>query len=375
MNEEVGEVNTITKRALWIGAALLGGVAIALAPGMISNQQAAQAEQVRQRCIKSLANAKSWRAKITHTERASDGKTSVVTEELAVRRPGEYRLTLHETDEDGRPVVSATVRTAAAMYTRRVNADGSTELHEIRGVRPTLGVCLDNELGQTLTAVSEAKQLAVIGSHVRNGREADELRLGPGHSVWVDRATGLPIAEQTRAGDVVISELEYDEIVVDEPLGDVQFEPASLGDADTTVVEDLGFKHVDRVGQARGALGFMPLDVPVPSGYSRDVQGYADPGVPSGEGPAEAAFVTGCSDGTHGVIVTQTHRPDLNGSLPPAAEGEPEAAHLVDIGGAPALVATVPDGQQLTTVRGEILVTIEGALSESEITALAASIR
>lgn len=363
------------KRTLWIGVALLGGAVVALTPGIVSRQQTARAEQLRTRCVRSLAGAKSWQAKITHTERGTEGSTTVVTEELSVRRPGQYRLALHETDEKGRPVDSVTVRTPTAMYTRRVDADGSTELHVITGVRPTLGVWLDNELGQTISAVGDSEELAVVGTQMRNGHETDQLRLGPGHSVWVDKANGLPVAEQTKAGDTVVSEFAYSDIVTDPQLEDGLFDPGSLGAADTTVTEDLGFKPVSHRGQARSVLGFMPLDVPAPAGFALDVQGGIGPDAQNGEGSAEPAFVSMFSDGSHGVMVTQTSRPELDGVLPAEIPGEPDAARRIDVGGTPALFETTPNGNQLTTVRGDSLVTIEGDLAESDLTALAASIR
>ena len=72
---------------------------------------------------------------------------------------------------------------------------------------------------------------------------------------------------------------------------DDEFDPASLGEADAVTVEDLGFRAVEDPSAAEAVIGFAPLQVPAPDGFSADVQGYVDPRVPNGDAPAEGAFV------------------------------------------------------------------------------------
>jgi hypothetical protein len=295
-------------------------------------------------------------------------------ERLMVRRSGESRLTVTETDPQGGRVVSTTIKAHGAMVTRRVNADGSTELHVFKGVRPTLGTQLDNVLGQTVEAVSDARPLKVVGQGARVGVDADELQLGAGHYVWVSRDSGLPVEEQVVSDGKVVHDLTFSNVVADAAAPDGSFDAASLGGADQTVTEDLGFRQVASAGAATSAIGFVPLSVPSPAGFAADVQGYIDPAVRSGDAPAEAAFVSSFSNGTGGVLVTQVRRPGIGNAVPDATDEGPDPAHAVTVAGHPAVAYNDGTRCQILFARRDVLVTIEGALPEATMVAYAEQI-
>ena len=368
--------NIPIRRAIII-LALAVGVALVLAgaPAVAGRVQSARAEAIRTRCVSELGAQRSWQADVVQTETGSDGSRAALRERLLVRRSGESRLTLTETDTKGDRVVSTTIRAHGRMVTRRVNADGSTELHIIKGVRPTLGTELDNVLGQTVQAVSDARPLKVVGQGMRAGADADQLQLEAGHYVWVARSTGLPVEEQVVSDGTVVHDITFSNVVADASAPDSAFDVASLGTADQTVTEDLGFRQVASPGAAAPAIGFVPLNVPTPDGFSADVQGYVDPAVSNGDSSPEAAFVTSFSNGTDGVLVTQVHRAGIGDAVPDAADEGPDPARAIIVAGHPAVVYDDGTRCQLVFARRDVLVTIEGALSESDMKAYAEQIR
>jgi outer membrane lipoprotein-sorting protein len=365
---------TRTRYAWFALAVMVGAVLIAAAPTIVRRQNVARAEQIRARCVREFSAKSAWRAEIVETERGSDGARSVMLQELLVRKPGEYRLTLRERDTSNREVVSTTIRTSDAFYTHRRNADGSTELHVIRGARPSLGVELDNLLGQTVQAVSEATPLKVVGRGSRYDRPADKLELGPGRFVWVDQATGLPLEEQVVSEGKVAHSVRITAFDDQASAPDDEFDPASLGAADTTTVEDLGFRPGVSAQAAAREIGFMPLDVPVPEGFSADVRGYVDPRVPNGDAPAEAAYVCLFSKCPAGVIVTQVARPGMGDSFVPADTDE-GSSKRVEVDGRPAEFFDDAVRPRLVFADRDVLVTIEGNLTESELMEFAEQIR
>lgn len=368
-------MGTKSTRYAWLGLAVMVAASlIAAAPAVVQRHQVAYAEQVRRRCVREFSAKRAWRAEITETETGSDGTGSVVRQELLVRKPGEYRLTLHERDTKGRAVVSTTVRTTGGFYTRRTNADGSTELHVIRNAPPSLGVELDNLLGQTVQAVADATPLKVAGSGSRGGRVADKLELGPGRFVWVDQKSGLPVEEQVVSDGTVVHSVVVDEFDEQPAAPDSAFDPSTLGAADATTIEDLGFRSVDSAASAADSIGFVPLESPTPRGFSLDAQGYIDPAVPNGDAPAEAAFVSAYSNGPLGVIVTQVARPGAGNSFVPTATDSGSSARI-EVGGQPAAVFRDAAHPRIVFVRRDVLVTVEGDLTESAMRELAEGIR
>ena len=343
---------TTRTRYAWLAlAVMMGAVLLVAAPSFVRQQNVARAEQIRARCVREFSAKGAWRAEITETENGSDGGRSVMRQELLVRRPGEYRLTLHERDTNNREVASTTLRTADAFYTHRRNADGSTELHVIRGAGPALGVEIDNLLGQTVMAVGEAAPLKVVGRGSRNDRPADKLELGPGRFVWVDQATGLPVEEQVVSNGKVVHSVRITAFDDQAPAPDGEFDPASLGAADSTTVEDLGFRPGVSAQAAAREIGFTPIDVPAPEGFSADVQGYVDPAVPNGDAPAEAAYVCLFSKRPAGVIVTQVARPGAGDSFVPAGTDE-GSFKRVEVGGRPAALFGDPSAPAWCSLAG-----------------------
>jgi outer membrane lipoprotein-sorting protein len=368
--------NTTIRRA-GIALALAVGATVVLlqAPAFAHRVQVARAEAVRTRCIGALGARRSWSADVVQTENGTDGKRSVSREELLVRRSGESRIALTETDSQGHSVVSTTIRHGSRMVTRRVNADGSTITHVLEGVRPAIGINLDNALGQTVQAVADAKPLKVVGRDEKGGADSDKLQLGPGHYVWISRATGLPVEEQVVSDGDVAHDVRFSDVQADAPASDSEFDASRLGSADETVTEDLGFREVASPATAVATIGFTPLSVLSPQGFSAGVQGYVDPSVPTGDAPAEAAFVSSFSNGTDDVLVTQARRTSIGDAVPPGAHDGPDPARAISVAGHPAVIYDDGMRRQLVFARRDVLVTIEGEMSESSMRAFAEQIR
>lgn len=368
-------MGTTPVRYLWLGLVVAVGVTLVVAsPALLQRQQVARAERIRSRCVREFSAKRSWRAEITETETGSDGRTSVTRQQMLVRGPDEYRLTLFERDAKGREIVSTTIRTKRALYTRRSNPDGTAELRVLDGPPPSLGVQYDNLLGETVQALADARPLKVVGTESRNGAQVDKLELGPGRFVWVDQATGLPVEEQVLspngvAHSVVVT--RFDDRVT---APDGQFDPELLGAVDETITEDLGFRPVNDARSAADILGFAPLDVPVPEGFSADTQGYVDPGTPGGDAPLEAAFVSAFSNGGNGVIVTQIARPGVGDAFVPA-DSDAGSYDAIQVGGKPAAVFRDAVDPRLVFARRDVLVTIEGNMSVPAMQAFAERIR
>lgn len=329
----------------------------------LAGPTAANADEARERCVRALRTRHSWRAKYVETENGSDGTKSVVRTEITVRQPGEYRVVVRERDDRGREVVSATIRSGDTLYTRRIDEGGKPVLHVMKGVRPTFGVEMDNALGETVRSVADATSLRVVGSERIGGKNAHKLELAPNRFVWTDVQSGLPVREREVSGETVVREVNFDSFEADPVVTDADFAVASLGTVERTVVEDLGFRPVKSAGDAWAALGFEPVMLRVPAGYTVAEQGYCDPRVSAGDREPEAAFVTLLSDGASSLLITQTSRPGLGDTMYPVDSDEPDAPREVDVDGRRALLYGDASGGQLTLARRDILISVEGNVS------------
>ncbi len=344
-------------------------VALAGSAAFGIRHQAAYAEQIRRRCVERFDEHGAWKARLKITDEGSNGVRTTCAEELLVRRPGEYRLKVEEKAPNGATVVSTTIRTREALYTRRESPEGRTELHVVRGMRPSLGVEYDNLLGQTVEAVQSADELRIVESGGRGGRRADKLELGPGSYVWVDRGTGLPVEEQLVSKGRVVHSVTVEEFSAEAGIADALFDPVSLGDADETVVEDLGFRRSADPAAASGTLGFTPDSVAPPRGFARIDGGFMDPEASGAEGPNEAAWVDSFARGEEQILVTQVAWHGASDVLDVEA-GDPTQKQ-VDLAGVSVVLTASESGAQITFVRRGILTTIEADLAGAELLALA----
>ena len=360
--------------AVGIAAVMVASTASALVV-VLGKTPSASADEARMRCVRALRSERSWRAKYVETENGSDGKRSVVRTEVTVRQPGDYRVVVRERDDRGREVVSTSIRSGDTLYTRRIEDDGTPVLHVMKGVRPSLGVEMDNALGETVRSVADATSLRVAGSERIRGKAAYKLELAPNRFVWTDAQSGLPVREREVSGATVVREVSFDSFEADPVVTDADFSVASLGSVESTVVEDLGFRPVDAPAQAWGLLGFKPVSLGVPTGYQVLEQGYCDPSVSPGDREPEAAFVTLLSDGTNSLLVTQTLRPGLGDAMYPVPADEPDAPQEVDLGGHRAVVYSDAAGGQLTLARRDILICVEGNVPDEALIAFGNTIR
>lgn len=356
-------------------AAALVALAVSAVVVMLGRPVTAGADEVRTRCVRALRAKDSWRAAYVETNNGSDGKKSVVRTEVTVRRPGEYRVVVRELDERGREVVATSIRAGGTLYTRRVEEDGKAVMHVMRGVRPTLGVEMDNALGETIQSVADSTALRVVGSERVQGRAAYKLELAPNRFVWTDAASGLPLREREINGESVVREVSFDSFEADAAVTDAEFEPSSLGSVESTVVEDLGFRPVQTTAEASSVLGFEPIAVTAPSGFRIAEQGHCDPRVSPGDREAEGAFVTLLTDGTDSLLITQTERPGLGDDMYPVSADEPDAPRAIDLSGHRAILATDPGGSQLMLARRDILLSVEANISDEALIAFGNTIQ
>jgi len=327
------------------------------------------------RSVRALRTNHSWRATYVETENGSDGKKSVVKTEVTVRQPGDYRVVVRERDERGREVVSATIRSGNTLYTKRIEENGTPVLHILKGVRPTLGVEMDNALGETVRSVADATSLRVAGTEKVRGRSAHKLELAPNRFVWTDAQSGLPVRERQVEGKTVVRDVSFDSFEADPLVTDADFAVASLGSVESTVVEDLGFRPVESPSDAWGALGFKPAVLSVPDGYKVVEQGYCDPLVSAGDREPEAAFVTLLSNGSSSLLITQSARPGLGDTMYPVDSDEPDAPRAVDLAGRRAMLYSDASGGQLTLARRDILISVEGNVSSEALIAFGNTIQ
>ena len=367
------------KRQAVVGmVALLATVSVMTAGTLASGKERAAAAEIKTRCVKAIKTSGPWKAKLVETEIGSDGSRSVMNRDIAIKGPNQYRVTLTERDTQGHAAVSTTLRVGTTLYSRRTEADGSTVLHITKGVPPELGVMMDNTLGQMAGAVSDSIQLRRVGGDVVSGRAADKLVTEPEHYVWVDDATGLPIKEQILSNGKLNHEVTVDSIDIDEAaIPADEFDVGSLGPASRTVVEDLGFRETSNMRSARSArsaLGFSPLEVELPAGYSAGVQGFIGADASAGG----ASYVTSFARGTRGLLVTQVHRDGLSGDVTIADDGgvgtETDGAQAVSVGGRAAVYFADRAAPRLQFAVGDVLLTVEGPVGLQEMLRVAENV-
>ncbi len=360
--------------AVGLAAVMVASLATALVV-TLAGTTSASADEARTRCVRALRTEHSWRATYVETENGSDGKQSVMHTEVTVRQPGDYRVVVRERDDRGRETVSATIRSGGTLYTRRIEENGKPVLRIMKGVRPTLGIEMDNALGETVRSVADATSLRMAGSERVRGRNAYKLELAPNRFVWTDAQSGLPLREREVEGTTVVREVSFDSFEADPVVTDKDFAVASLGSVESTVVEDLGFRPVESPSDAWGVLGFEPAALSVPDGYAVVEQGYCDPSVSPGDREPEAAFVTLLSDGTSSLLITQTARPGLGDAMYTINSDEPEAPREVDLNGRRAILYSDATGGQLTLARRDVLISVEGNVSGEALIAFGTTIK
>lgn len=370
----MGNVTWRSGVAVGVAAVMVASAASALVV-MLGGTASASADEARTRCVRALRAKRAWRATYVETDNGSDGKKTVVRTEVTVRRPGDYRVVVREQDERGREIVATSIRLGGTLYTRRVEEDGKAVMHVMKGVRPSLGVEMDNALGETIQSIADATTLRLVGFERVQGRTAQKLELAPNRFVWVDAASGLPVREQEMSGEAVLREVRFDSFEADPVVMDTDFEVVSLGSVESTIVEDLGFRPVESPSRASDVLGFDPIPVTAPTGYRIAEQGYCDPRVSPGDREPEATYVTLLVNGANSMLITQSERPGLGDDMYPVTADEPDAPRVIDLGGRRALLHSDPVGAQLMLVRRDILISVEANISDEALVAFGNTIQ
>jgi len=362
--------NSMVRRAVAAVATALVVAGVVTAGMWLGGRERASAAEIKTRCLRALRVGRSWKARVTETETGSDGTESVMKRDVVVHGPDAYRVTMTERDERGRDVVSTTLRVGTTLYMRRVEPDGSVVLRVTSGVPPELGVMMDNVVGEMVSSVVDSARLRQVRRENVRGRPAYKLETAPEHYVWVDESIGLPLKEQILSDGKVNHEVDVDSIDINATIASGELGAASLGPASRTETEDLGFRPTDGPPAARRHVGFCPLVVPLPTGFSAGVQGYIDPQAAVGGGSYIASF----ERGTEGVLVTQMRRDGLDGAVGIASDeretGGPGQLQ-VSVDGRPAVFFPDTTAPRLQFAVGDVLLTIEGPLSMQDMLALA----
>ena len=332
-------MGTTPIRYMWLGLAVAVAATLLVAsPAVVRRQQIAHAEQIRARCVREFSAKRSWRAEITETETGLRRQRTVKShQELLVRRPGEYRLTLRERDEKGREVVSTTIRAERRAYTRAherrrrrrscTSCEGcghrSVSSSTTCSVRPSRPSPRPRHSRSWVAARATAVQ-RTSSSSVRGASSGSTRR-----PACPSRSRSSPRARRSQRGDRPASTTKR-------PRPTPSSTPASLGAAENTTVEDLGFRPVaDRGSRCERDRLRSAATSRHPAGSRLTCRATSTRAFRTATHRRKAAFVSAFSNGPDGVIVTQVSRPGIGDSFVPAAD-ETGTFERVDVGGTPA---------------------------------------
>lgn len=292
------------KRMVIIGVAM----SLALTAGVTgthSISRQAFANELRAAGITTYRAGGPWSAQIVERELVSPGVYRTVRSRVSVRDGNTYRVDMTEVDETGRDVKSTTVRKGNTVHSVIRDGAGRTRVHVLENVPPDLSALLDNTLGQRLRNLAESEGGRALGRERVRDKSAIKMRIAPEHFVWLDEESGLPCKEQFLSENTIIHEtefLDYESTCADESLFDL---PAPSGD--TVVREDLGFRESTPGKSATRTLGFAPLPVAAPAGWTLLTGGYTDGSLRAEGGAGEPSWIELFSS-EDGVVLVSQHR-------------------------------------------------------------------
>lgn len=319
---------TIRTLAAIACAVMVAGVLLAL-PTYREHSARAHADEVRRDVARSYREARSWRAHVQERELVREGVYRTTRYQIIVAGPDRYRVEAIEQDERGREVTAVTIRDGSTVYSSTQIEGEAARVLEVRNVPPALGAITDNVLGQRVRDLARAASARYVGREDVRGRSALKLAVEPGHVVWVDGESSIPVREQLLAADTVTHELEVLSFEQDAAVEAAQFDRPSPAGALHTV-EDLGFRPATTSSAPASLLGFVPRAIVPPAGWSLVGSGYTEPGVHGEAAPATPAWIAQY-DTPHGpVLVTQSKGLERDAPFEPTGDGTdgPEYAEV-----------------------------------------------
>lgn len=365
---------TRIRRALVAAAsiALIAGVlgAISAYRGYITH---AYAEETRSEMARSYRDTRTWRAHVEERELVGEGVYRTTSYRIAVGGPNRYRVESAERDENGREVVSVTIRSGSTVYSSTHTEDAGSRVIEVRNVPPTLGTVADNILGQRVRDLARAGTMRYLGRDTVRGRAALRLAVEPGHLLWVDGDTSLPLREQLLSGETVVHDLEIVSFEADAAIDPAEFEPDPSAAASRST-EDLGFRPTTLSSAPHSLLGFVPRAIDAPSEWSLVDSGYTEPMVHADGAPNAPVWIDRFDTPVGPVLVTQSKGHSEKWLDESAADGT-DGPTVTEIGGQTVAYYTDEWRTHATTQIEDVMLSIEGLMSADELLPMVARIR
>jgi outer membrane lipoprotein-sorting protein len=333
----------------------------------------AYAEDARSEMARAYRDARAWRAHVEERELVGEGVYRTISYRIAVAGPNRYRVESTERDENGREVTSVTIRNGSTVYSSTRTEDVGSSIIEVRNVPPTLGAVADNVLGQRVRDLARAGTMRYLGRDTVRGRAALRLSVEPGHLVWVDGDTSLPLREQLLSGKTVTHDTEVLSFEADTAIDFAEFEPEPI-DTATRTTEDLGFRSADLSSAPHSLLGFVPRALDVPSEWLLVESGYTEPVVHADGAPNAPVWVTHFDTPLGPVLVTQS-RGNAGTWLDRSAADGTDGPIITEIGGQSVAYYADEWRTHATTQIEGVMLSIEGLMSADELLPLVSRIR
>jgi len=353
------------RRALPIAicATLVAAILLAL-PAYRERTAHAYADEVRTEVARSYRDTRSWRAHVEERELVGEGVYRTTRYRIVVAGPDRYRVEAVERDERGREVTAVTLRDGTTVISSTQVQGEPPRVLEIRNVPPALGSATDNVLGQRVRDIARATSARYVGRDKVRGRPAIKLAVEPGHLVWVDGESSMPVREQLLADDTVTHELEVLLFEQDATIGSEEFVSPSLSGGVRTV-EDLGFAQVMADEAPTGLLGFAPRAIEAPADWSLVTSGYVVSG--TGEGaPAAPVWIAQYDTPDGPVLVTQSQVRADDRSFRGVSDGT-EGPHITTVDGRTVAYYADEWRTHATVEFEDVRVIIEGLMGPEEL--------
>jgi len=362
-------------RRIAVAAACVALIAGAL--GAISGYRGyigrAYAEDARSEMARSYRDARTWRAHVEERELVGEGVYRTIRYRIAVAGPNRYRVESVERDENDREVTSVTIRNGSTVYSAVRTEDAGSNLIEVRNVPPSLGAVADNVLGQRVRDLARAGTMRYLGRDTVRGRAALRLAVEPGHLLWVDGDTSLPLREQLLSGETVTHDIEVLSFEADIAIDFAEFEP-ELIEAATRSTEDLGFRSTKPSSAPHTLLGFVPRTMDVPSEWILVDSGYTEPVVHADGAPNAPVWVAHFDTPMGPVLLTQSRGHAGTWPDQSAADGT-DGPVITEIDGQTVAYFADEWRTHATTQIEDVMLSIEGLMSADELLPIVARIR
>jgi outer membrane lipoprotein-sorting protein len=356
-------MNTSSKGLRIVSITVAAAVGIAALAAVWTHRTAsarAFADEVKTDMAQSYREASTWRAHIEEREHVGKGVYRTTRYRVAVGGPDRYRIESIEQDENGREVVSVTLRRGSTVYSAVQTENGGMRVLELRNAPPSLGAAADNVLGQRVRELARAGQMRYMGRESVRGKAALKLLVERDHVAWVDGESSIPLREQFLSDGVLTHEIEFLLFEPDSTISPAEFDPASLGGR-PSASEDLGFRPAT-LSSAPVALGFAPREFAAPAEWRLAESGYIDPLTPSEDGPSTPVWISRYETASGPILVSQSPAPEGFFLAPDSGDGT-DGPLLAEVAGNRVAYYTDPWRTHAMMHVDDVLVTVEGMVS------------